>query len=491
MDLGKSYDSSTIQEVLLAFKDNNTFANNYTVQFSSNGEDYETVYTAEKVSFSKVFENPVDMSAYSQETVRYVKVNLAGDNYGYGYHIYEIAVMGTDAYMPVEAANIKVVSTAKGKINVSFEDGAQNQTYNLYIDGVLKGTNMKAGSYDYAIVTAGTHEVKITANAYGIESKGITTNVDVEVETDAENPSETTSSGKAQPTEVFGQVILKQDGKSVSFTWQQNDEQAKLGQMYKIYYDGVLDRTYIAPATVNHVFKSAGKHVIKITGYLNKLETTGVELEVEIKEESESETTTEKASETEAVETTKKADETEVVETTTKKADETEAVETTTKKADETEAVETTTKKADETEVVETTKNQDVTKNDSSTTKNDSAKQTTAKADVTTVTGDNQQTTTAKVAIGAVKITKKKPLVKKIKLTVKKVTNATGYEFKYSTNKKFKKKLTKTKITSKNVILLKKLKRKKKYFIKVRAYTTVNGKKVYGKWSKKISVKSK
>ena len=489
MDLGKSYDSSMIQEVLLAFKDNNTFANNYTVQFSSNGEDYETVYTAEKISFSKVFENPVDMSAYSQETVRYVKVNLAGDNYGYGYHIYEIAVMGTDAYMPVEAANIKVVSTAKGKINVSFEDGAQNQTYNLYIDGVLKGTNMKAGSYDYAIVTAGTHEVKITANAYGIESKGITTNVDVEVETGAENPSETTSSGKAQPTEVFGQVILKQDGKSVSFTWQQNDEQAKLGQMYKIYYDGVLDRTYIAPATVNHVFKSAGKHVIKITGYLNKIETTGVELEVEIEEESVIETTTKKTSETEAVETTEKVSETEVVET-TEKVSETEAVETTTKKADETEAVETT-KKADETESIETTKNQDVTKNDSSTTKNDSTKQTTAKADVTTVTGDNQQTTTAKVAIGAVKITKKKPLVKKIKLIVKKVTNATGYEFKYSTNKKFKKKLTKTKLNSKNVILLKKLKSKKKYFIKVRAYTTVNGKKIYGKWSKRISVKSK
>ena len=362
---------------------------------------------------------------------------------------------------------------------------------------------MKAGSYDYAIVTAGTYEVKITANAYGIESKGITTNVDVEVETDEENPSETTSSEKAQPTEVFGQVILNQNGKSVSFTWQQSDEQAQLGQMYKIYYDGVLDRTYIAPATVNHVFNSTGKHLIKITGYLNKMETAGVELEVEIKEESVSETTTEKASETEAVETTKKVDETEAVETTTKKADETEAVETTTKKADETEvvetttkkadeteAVETTTKKADETESIETTKNQDVTKNDSSTTKNDSTKQTTAKADVTTVTGDNQQTTT-KVAIGAVKITKKRPLVKKIKLTVKKVTNATGYEFKYSTNKKFKKKLTKTKLTSKNVILLKKLKRKKKYFIKVRAYTTVNGKKVYGKWSKRISVKSK
>ena len=323
---------------------------------------------------------------------------------------------------------------------------------------------MKAGSYDYAIVTAGTYEVKITANAYGIESKGITTNVDVEVETDEENPSETTSSEKAQPTEVFGQVILNQNGKSVSFTWQQSDEQAQLGQMYKIYYDGVLDRTYIAPATVNHVFNSTGKHLIKITGYLNKMETAGVELEVEIKEESVSETTTEKASETEAVETTKKVD--------------------------ETEAVETTTKKADETESIETTKNQDVTKNDSSTTKNDSTKQTTAKADVTTVTGDNQQTTT-KVAIGAVKITKKRPLVKKIKLTVKKVTNATGYEFKYSTNKKFKKKLTKTKLTSKNVILLKKLKRKKKYFIKVRAYTTVNGKKVYGKWSKRISVKSK
>lgn len=47
--------------------------------------------------------------------------------------------------------------------------------------------------------------------------------------------------------------------------------------------------------------------------------------------------------------------------------------------------------------------------------------------------------------------------------------------------------------TSKPILqntLLKKLK-KKKYYVQVRAYRTVNGKKIYGDWSKVKSVKVK
>lgn len=67
------------------------------------------------------------------------------------------------------------------------------------------------------------------------------------------------------------------------------------------------------------------------------------------------------------------------------------------------------------------------------------------------------------------------------KITWQKTGGAKGYQVKWAANKKFKK--AKKKFTKKNSIILKKLK-KRKYYIKVRAYKTVNGKKVYGKWSK-------
>lgn len=73
---------------------------------------------------------------------------------------------------------------------------------------------------------------------------------------------------------------------------------------------------------------------------------------------------------------------------------------------------------------------------------------------------------------------------KKAKVTWKKTSGASGYQVKYSTGKKFKASKTKTKFTTKTSVILKKLSKKKKYYVKVRAYKTVNGKKLYGKWSR-------
>ncbi len=56
-------------------------------------------------------------------------------------------------------------------------------------------------------------------------------------------------------------------------------------------------------------------------------------------------------------------------------------------------------------------------------------------------------------------------------------------------SKNFKKKKTKT--TKGNKAVLGKLKKKKTYYVKVRAYKVVNGKKVYGKWSQTAKKKCK
>ena len=83
----------------------------------------------------------------------------------------------------------------------------------------------------------------------------------------------------------------------------------------------------------------------------------------------------------------------------------------------------------------------------------------------------------------AVKI--KNANVKKNKVTVyfKKVNNVSGYEVRYSKDSKFKKnvkkKLVSSKVSKTTITLNKSY---KKCFIRMRAYTKKNGKKIYGNW---------
>ena len=79
---------------------------------------------------------------------------------------------------------------------------------------------------------------------------------------------------------------------------------------------------------------------------------------------------------------------------------------------------------------------------------------------------------------------------KQILLKYKKVSGAKGYEISYSTDKKFKKAVTK-KNTAKTSYTISKLKKGKIYYVRIRAYKMDStGKKVYGKYSsvKKVKV---
>ena len=79
---------------------------------------------------------------------------------------------------------------------------------------------------------------------------------------------------------------------------------------------------------------------------------------------------------------------------------------------------------------------------------------------------------------------------KQILLKYKKVSGAKGYEISYSTDKKFKKAVTK-KNTAKTSYTISKLKKRKTYYVRIRAYKVDStGKKVYGKYSsvKKIKI---
>ncbi len=90
------------------------------------------------------------------------------------------------------------------------------------------------------------------------------------------------------------------------------------------------------------------------------------------------------------------------------------------------------------------------------------------------------------------KPTLKNNKAKQLTITIKKVAGAAGYKVTYSTDKKFKKKVTKTKDIKKNTLTLKKLKKDKTYYVKVQAYKKDSkGGKVYSKVSKVSKLKIK
>ena len=128
------------------------------------------------------------------------------------------------------------------------------------------------------------------------------------------------------------------------------------------------------------------------------------------------------------------------------------------------------------------------------------SKPATKPSEPTTTPTTTQPTTKPSTTKNIETVKPKKTSIKKLskgkkKFTVNwaKVSGVKGYQIQYSSDKKFKKNnksvtVTKQKTTKATV---KKLESKKKYYVRVRTYKTVNGKKIYSSWSKVKSVKTK
>ena len=124
------------------------------------------------------------------------------------------------------------------------------------------------------------------------------------------------------------------------------------------------------------------------------------------------------------------------------------------------------------------------------------SQQTTTSVQTTNTQPTAQNVTTTKAKVSKPKSTKIKKLTSKksaFSITWSKVTGVKGYQIQFATDKKFKKNkktvnVNKQKTTKKTV---KKLKSKKKYYVRIRTYKVSNGKKVYSSWSKTKTVKTK
>lgn len=124
-----------------------------------------------------------------------------------------------------------------------------------------------------------------------------------------------------------------------------------------------------------------------------------------------------------------------------------------------------------------------ITVTNSSTSSNNSSKNT---GNTGTGKGKTASTiTSVKGKISSIKSTGSKS----IKLKLGNLGSADGYQIQYSLKKNFKNS-KKIKKKSKN-ITIKKLKKNRRYYVRVRVYGKVNGKTYYGKWSARKSVKTR
>lgn len=102
-------------------------------------------------------------------------------------------------------------------------------------------------------------------------------------------------------------------------------------------------------------------------------------------------------------------------------------------------------------------------------------------------TAKPQSTTPAKTKVQKISAGKKS-----ITAQWKKVAGVSAYQVQIATNKKFSKNKKSFKVSKKSTkVKIKKLKAKKVYYVRVRSYKTVNGKKTYSKWSTVRKVKTK
>ena len=92
-----------------------------------------------------------------------------------------------------------------------------------------------------------------------------------------------------------------------------------------------------------------------------------------------------------------------------------------------------------------------------------------------------------------IKVNKAQAKKKALVVYWNKIADASGYQIQIATDKKFKKNKKTVTVAKQNASkkTVKKLKAKKKYFVRVRVYKIVDGKKSYGKWSKIKSIKTK
>ena len=435
VNLGKLYSLTSV-----AISWEGAYASEYEIQVSTDGEEYNTVkaVTATKADTAEfVFDEAVD--------AQFVKILCKKDGFGYPYSIWEVGAFGTEKGEGVTTVAPTTVAPAQDETTTPAKQD-ETTTPAPVVPTVPVAAEKDWSAEDFISSSDATYNDTYKA----IKDGAINEIVNIQPADDTLGLYVSFADADFGTITVNGKAAdIKVDGAGIWF---------KLSNFTDMYSDVVITN---------------GAGTVKATLYVyNK----------------------------NGVDNSKKDDET----TTPAKQDET----TTPAKQDET----TTPAKQDETT---TPAKQDETttpaKQDETTTPAKQDETTTAKQDVTTTTAKQNETTTVAPTTKAIsttaapttvkKTTVKKTTVKatakklssnKVKLSVKKVAGASKYAVQISTTKNFKKVVAKK--TSKKAVFTvksKKLKGKKKLYVRVKVYKKVNGKTVASQWSKATKIRLK
>lgn len=242
-DLAHDYLPTDIYSVISMYESNNNCATEYEILFSGDGENYEQVFYVKDAKYSQFMNDIVDVSSYTQETVRYVKYHIITGNYGRhynsdgsinwgstGYHLCELAVMGKESLLPEKVTGFTAESPEYNKIVVKWVDVEDpDATYRVYLNDAPVGNDIAPGVQTMEFtITAGTYELSVATvkGEFASTCKSIT----VKVETETTTPAPTTPK-PTTPTPTQKPTVTPTQTPTVAPTQVSTTEAKKLGRV--------------------------------------------------------------------------------------------------------------------------------------------------------------------------------------------------------------------------------------------------------------------
>ena len=453
VDLGKTYKVSSV-----AFKWENAYATEYNIQVSKDGKAYDTVktMTADK---AETIEVPLDEAVEA----RYVRIECVKNALNYGYSLWEMGVYGTEVAEVETTTNTPVVEPGTGETTTPAK---QDETTTPAKQDETTTPAPVAPTVPVAAEKDWSAEDFISSSdaTYNDTYKAIKDGAINEI-VNIQPADDTLGLYVSFADADFGTITV--NGKTADIKVAGAGIWFKLSNFTDMYSDVVITN---------------GAGTVKATLYVynkNGVDNSKKDDETTTAAPAQNETTTAAPAQNE---------------TTTAAPVQNE---TTTAAPSQNET--TTAPTQNETTTAAPAQNETTTaapaQKETTTTAAPAQKETTTVAPTTKAISTTAAPATVKkttVKKTTVKATAKKLSSNKVKLSVKKVAGASKYAVQISTTKNFKKVVAKK--TSKKAVFTvksKKLKGKKKLYVRVKVYKKVNGKTVASQWSKATKIRLK